>query len=122
MHSIVMRREAIPAPRLYALLDREFRRVRHPACANCRMPLPFYRAPADEFTANWHIGTPKRCERGCHLKIAEILARMWTRYDLKVRPERRGKPRPSPRYDEPVIRPPPARGGSDPGPNRHRYR
>ena len=121
MHSIAMRREAIPAAKLYALLDREFGRVRDPACANCRMPLPFYRAPADEFTANWHIGTPKRCDRGCHLKIAEILARMWTRYDLKVRPERRRKARPSPRYEEPVIRPVITRGSRpDSGPGRFR--
>lgn len=98
-----MPREAISAPKLYALLDREFRIVRDPRCANCRMPLPFYRAPADEFTANWHIGMPKRCERGCHLKIAEILARMWTRYDLKLPVERRRKARPSPRYDQPII-------------------
>ena len=98
-----MRRDAITAPKLYAMLYREFRHVRDPRCANCRMPLPFYRAPADEFTANWHIGTPKRCERGCHLKIAEILARMWTRYDLKLPVERRGKQRDVPRFDEPVI-------------------
>ena len=98
-----MRREAISAPKLYAMLEREFRAVRDPACSNCRMPLPFYRAPADEFTANWHIGTPKRCERGCHLKIAEILARLWTRYDLKRHVERRRKAREIPRYDEPVI-------------------
>jgi hypothetical protein len=99
-----MRREAITAPKLYAMLEREFRHVRNPACSNCRMPLPFYRAPADEFTANWHIGTPKRCERGCHLKIAEILARMWTRYDLKQPVERRRKPRETPKYDEPLVR------------------
>jgi hypothetical protein len=98
-----MRREAITAPKLYAMLDREFRDVRDPRCANCRMPLPFYRAPADDFTANWHIGTPRRCDRGCHLKIAEILARMWTRYDLKLAVERRGKVREQPRYDEPVV-------------------
>ncbi len=98
-----MPREAISAAKLYAMLDREFRLVRSPACTNCRMPLPFYRAPADEFTANWHIGTHKRCERGCHLKIIEILARLWTRYDLKLPVERRGKARPLPRYDEPVV-------------------
>jgi len=120
MYSIDMRREAIPAPKLYALLDREFGRVRGPACANCRMPLPFYRAPADEFTANWHIGTPKRCDRGCHLKIAEILARMWTRYDLKVPPERRRKPRPSPRYEDPVMRPVSTRGRPASGTDRFR--
>ena len=100
-----MRREPLSVPKLYARLDREFQRVRDHACENCRMPLPFYRAPADEFTANWHIGTPKRCERGCHLKIAEILARLWTLYDLKIRPERRRKPRPTRRYEEPVVRP-----------------
>jgi hypothetical protein len=98
-----MRRESITAPKLYALLDREFRHVRNPACVNCRMPLPFYRAPADEFTANWHIGTPKRCERGCHLKIAEILARLWTRYDLKLSVERRRKQRENPKFEEPVT-------------------
>jgi len=102
-----MPREAITAAKLYATLDREFRHVRNPACANCRMPLPFYRAPADEFTANWHIGMPRRCERGCHLKIAEILARMWTRYDLKLPIERRHKPRPGRRYEHPVVRPAP---------------
>jgi hypothetical protein len=100
-----MRREAISAPKLYAMLDREFRLVRNVACANCRMPLPFFREPADEFTANWHIGTPKRCERGCHLKIAEILAKLWTRYDLKLPVERRGKPRPPRRFDHPVVGP-----------------
>ncbi|HUQ28845.1 MAG TPA: hypothetical protein VM051_09645 [Usitatibacter sp.] len=99
-----MRREAITAPKLYAMLDREFRHVRNPACTNCRMPLPFFRAPADEFTANWHIGTPKRCDRGCHLKIAEILARLWTRYDLKLPVERRRKQREVPTYDVPVVR------------------
>src|SRR5512141_2872793 len=98
-------REALSAPKLYALLYREFRAVRNPACPHCRMPLPFYRAPADEFTANWHIGTPRRCERGCHLKIAEILARMWTRYDLRLPVERRRTPRPEPRhFDRPFAR------------------
>src|SRR5689334_20098354 len=98
-----MNREILSAANLYAKLDREFRQVRDPRCPNCRMPLPFYRAPADEFTANWHIGTPKRCERGCHLKIAEILARLWTRYDIKAPVERRKKPRPNPRYEDPVV-------------------
>jgi len=98
-----MQRESLTAAKLYAMLDREFQAVRDPRCANCRMPLPFYRTPADEFTANWHIGTPKRCERGCHLKIAEILARLWTRYDLKTPVERRRKARPNPKFDEPVV-------------------
>ena len=97
-------REALTTPKLYALLYREFRAVRNPACRECRMPLPFYREPADEFTANWHIGMPRRCEHGCHLVIAEILARMWTRYDLKLRPERRRRPRAEQRrFDRPVV-------------------
>lgn len=68
------------------------------------MPLPFYREPVDAFTANWHIGTPKRCRYGCHLTMAEILARLWTRYDLKVPVERRSAMRSSARkYDRPLV-------------------
>jgi hypothetical protein len=100
-----MPREALPAAKLYALLDREFRKVRNPACANCLMPLPFYREPVDAFTANWHIGTPARCARRCHLAMAEIVARLWTRYDLKVPRERRRTSRPNPqKFDRSLQR------------------
>jgi hypothetical protein len=48
--------------------------------------LPYYRPPPDEVSANWQIGTPPECPEGCHLVIAEMLTRLWTRYDIQ--PER----------------------------------
>ena len=50
------------------------------------MPLPYYRKPPDEVSANWAIGTPPECPQRCHLVIAELLAKLWTRYDIE--PER----------------------------------
>jgi hypothetical protein len=97
-----MAREKLSAAKLYALLDREFKKVRSRECDDCRMPLPFYNAPADEYTANWHIGTPFHCPSGCHLAIAEVLARMWTRYDLDVPVERRLVIRKERKFDRPV--------------------
>jgi len=88
-----MPREALPAATLYAMLDQEFKKARNPGCVQCMMPLPFYRKPADEYTANWHIGMPMRCPHGCLLVIVETLARLWTRYDLQV--ERRKAVRPA---------------------------
>jgi hypothetical protein len=37
-------------------------------------------------SANWLFGTPTECPHGCHLVIVELMARLWTRYDLKVAP------------------------------------
>jgi hypothetical protein len=78
-------RTTISAAQLYAILDREFKSLRSEQCRECRVPLPYYRRPPDEVSANWHIGTPSQCPVGCHLVIAELLARLWTRYD--IRPE-----------------------------------
>ena len=79
-------RTTVSAAQLYTLLDAEFRKLRPAACRTCRMPMPYWRTPPDEVSANWHIGTPSPCRHGCHLVIAELLARMWTFYDM--RPER----------------------------------
>jgi hypothetical protein len=79
-------RTTITAAQLYAILDREFQVLRPRHCASCRAPLPYYRVPPDDVSANWHIGTPAECAEGCHLVIAEMLARLWTRYDIQ--PER----------------------------------
>jgi hypothetical protein len=75
-------RAVVPAAQLYAILDREFRALRPAVCTQCRVPLPFRHAAPDEVSANWLIGTPTECEHGCHLIIAELLATLWTRYDL----------------------------------------
>ena len=78
-----MNRSAISAAQLYAILDREFRALRPAACTECRAPLPYWRRPPDEVSANWEVGTPAFCPHGCHLVFAELLARLWTKYDLQ---------------------------------------
>ena len=79
-------RTTIPSAQLYATLDREFKRLRPKECQRCNMPLPYFRKPPDEVSANWAIGTPPECPQKCHLVIAELLAKLWTRYDIE--PER----------------------------------
>ena len=78
-----MSRQVISSARLYAILDREFRKRRLTECGACRVPLPFYREPPDDVSANWAIGTPSECPRKCHAVIAEVLANLWTKYDIK---------------------------------------
>ena len=78
-----MARTTISGAQLYAIFDREFKSLRPAACKNCRVPLPYWRAPPDDVSANWHIGQPQDCPYGCHLVVAELLARLWTRYDIE---------------------------------------
>ena len=78
-----MSRQVITSAQLYAILDREFRRLRREECRACKVPLPFYRKPPDDVSANWAIGTPTECPRKCHALIAEVLANLWTIYDIK---------------------------------------
>ena len=79
-------RTTIPAAQLYTILDHEFRALKPKACARCRAPIPYFRNPPDEVSANWNIGTPPECPERCHLVIAELLAKLWTRFDIE--PER----------------------------------
>jgi hypothetical protein len=79
-------RTTIPAAQLYTILDVEFRALKPKACKKCRAPIPYYRPPPDDVSANWNIGTPPECPERCHLVIAELLAKLWTRYDIE--PER----------------------------------
>jgi len=82
-----MPREALSAPQLYAILDREFRKRKSPECQSCRVPLPFSRKPADEVSANWYIGTPSECPHHCQAIIAEVLANLWSQYNLEPEAE-----------------------------------
>ena len=82
----VAMRQAIPAAALYAILDREFKRLRPAACTTCAVPLPYWRKPPDDVSANWFIGTPRECVHGCHLLVVELLAQLWTRYELERGP------------------------------------
>jgi hypothetical protein len=76
-------RTTLPGAQLYAILDREFKMLRPAGCAECPAPLPYWRVPPDDVSANWHIGQPRECPHGCHLVVAELLARLWTRYDIE---------------------------------------
>ena len=78
-----MTRTTISSLELYAMLDREFKKRKPMQCARCQMPLPYWREPPDDVSANWHIGMPVNCEYGCHLVVAELLAEVWTRYDIE---------------------------------------
>ena len=79
-------RKTISATQLYVILDQDFRALKPRGCTRCRAPLPYFRKPPDEVSANWNIATPPECPDRCHLVIAELLARLWTRYDIE--PER----------------------------------
>jgi len=79
-------RTTISATQLYAVLEHDFQRLKPRNCTRCRAPLPYFRSPPDDVSANWNIGTPPECPNRCHLVIAELLAKLWTRYDIE--PER----------------------------------
>ena len=79
-------RQVIAVAQLYAILDREFKVRRPEACKTCAVPLPYWRLPPDDVSANWFIGTPRVCGHGCDIVIAEILAQLWTRYDVDRTP------------------------------------
>jgi hypothetical protein len=79
-------RTTVPVAQLYAILDREFKQLRPTACKQCTVPLPYWRRPPDDVSANWFIGTPVHCSHGCHLLIAELLVDLWTRYDIDRTP------------------------------------
>ena len=79
-------RSTIPVAHLYAILEAEFRRRRPAVCTECRVPLPYWKRPPDDVSANWLIGTPTECPHGCHVLIAEILTRLWTEYDIDRKP------------------------------------
>ena len=82
----MMTRTTLSALQLYAILDREFKELRPIHCRGCRIPLPFQRVPPDDVSANWSVGTVRDCPAGCHLVIAELVTRLWSKYDME--PER----------------------------------
>lgn len=81
-----MSRTTLSAHQLYAILDCEYRKLRPGGCKNCRVPLPYYRNPPDEVSANWNVGTPKECPAKCHVVFAELVTKLWSSYDME--PER----------------------------------
>ena len=80
-----MNRLEISPGGLYTLLNSELKKRRLVTC-DCRMPLPFVVDRPDDVSANWRIGTPATCVRGCDTLIIEIAAQMWPKYDLLPSP------------------------------------
>lgn len=81
---IVRNRKRVVTPaQLLALLETEFLRSRPPGCKTCRIPLPYRIERPDEVSANWDIGPPANCPYRCHARVAEVVARLWTEYDLE---------------------------------------
>lgn len=78
-----MTRTVVSSSKLYAILVREFRKRRMEECVSCKVPLPFYRDPPDDVSANWAIGTPAECAKKCHAVMGEVLAELWTKYDIR---------------------------------------
>ena len=76
-----MKRLKISPGALYTLLNAELKRHRVVDCA-CQMPLPYHIDRPDPVSANWRIGTPARCLKGCDVLMVEIAARLWPNYDL----------------------------------------
>jgi hypothetical protein len=81
-----MSRSALSAAHLYAILDREFRAARSPACTECRVPLPYFRRRRDECrrTGTWE--RRPSVPTVATSPFAEVLAKLWTKYDLQVTP------------------------------------
>jgi len=76
-------RKTLSAAKLYSILDREFKKVRPKECSGCRIPLPFWREPADAVSANWYLGTVPECPHKCHTIIAELMTKLWSQYDIE---------------------------------------
>jgi hypothetical protein len=76
-----MRRLKLSPGGLYTILNAELKGRRMVECT-CRMPLPFLIERPDPVSANWRIGTPIPCARGCDVLIAEIVTAVWPKYDL----------------------------------------
>jgi hypothetical protein len=76
-------RPMITGPNMYALLIREFDRLRPSACTrSCRVPLPFWGPAPGVEGVYWFMKTPQSCPHGCHQLVAELWANLTTEYRI----------------------------------------
>jgi hypothetical protein len=75
-------RSTLTPGRLYALLSWEYKKARPARCTSCRSPFPCLVKRPDDASANWYVDAFPECRYGCHAVIAEIIARLWGKYDL----------------------------------------
>jgi len=67
---------------LFAIIDREFRKVRPDKCKRCVTPLPFRKRTPDEVSSNWSIVEPEDCPDKCRVLFAEVVTRLMSEYEL----------------------------------------
>jgi hypothetical protein len=79
-----MPRQAVPADKLYALLQREYQQSRVVDCVTrCPMPRPVFRDADGTDAANWHVIPGLKCPRHCERIIADAAARLAAVYDIE---------------------------------------
>lgn len=74
-------RPTISGPNMFALLIREFARLKSPDCTQCRVPLPFW-GPAPGNSAYWYMPSPHVCSYGCGQMLTELWARLTAEYKI----------------------------------------
>ena len=75
-------RPMITGPKMYALLIREFTRLKAPQCALCRVPLPFWGPAPGNQAVYWYMQAPRACAHGCGQLLSELWARLTTEYRI----------------------------------------
>ena len=80
-----MPRQAVPADRLHALLQREYQQARIVDCVTgCPMPRPLFReVDGNADVANWHVVPAVKCPRHCQRIIADIVSKLAATYDIE---------------------------------------
>jgi hypothetical protein len=78
-----MTRKVISGPAMYALLIREFARLRPAECKRCSIPLPFWGPAAGvSNSVYWYMPSSPPCVHQCHHIIAELWATVTTEYEI----------------------------------------
>lgn len=80
--AITSHRPTITGPNMYALLIREFARLKTSQCTLCRIPLPFWGPAPGSQAGYWYMQAPKACPHGCGQVMSELWARLTTEYRI----------------------------------------
>jgi hypothetical protein len=74
-------KNALPAPDLFVVLDRAFRR-RARECSGCAFTLPFHLPKRRAGAANWSVAAAAACSEKCKLILDELVAQHQSTYEL----------------------------------------
>lgn len=83
-----IKKHTLPAPDLFVVLDRAFRR-RTRDCAACAFTLPFHLPNRRAGAANWSVAAAAACSEKCKLILDELVARHQATYRLSGSPSSR---------------------------------